>query len=680
MGLATGSLYNLIVLDVDMKSGGLESLQLLEAKHGPLAAHRQVTSGGGGKHFYFQAPKIPLKNKVGILPGIDIRGEGGYIVAPPSLHASGNRYKWANELPIQAMPEWVITLALSKEMPYDQGGHDVMKQTGHIPDGKRNSTLLSIAGFLKAKGLSDTTIQNILPHVNQQACNPPLPDHEVHSLTQSMTRYESWGPIVPLPTSVAQVIPMTPAHIPAPLRAWVVDLCERMHLPLEYIAAPAIVALSAIIGRKIAIQPLCHDDWTVIPNLWGMLVAEPGSMKSPALTHALKPLTTLEKKARVAYEKACQEFAKKEKDMALEVECLKQSLKMDWSQGMGQSIKEKKDHLQRLTQNETTTLKEKRHKTNDPTIEKLIMILKDNPQGILLHRDELSGWLESLSKSGREGSREFYLEAWNGDGSFSMDRVGRGSTFTESICLAVCGGIQPQKLQHYMDRYENTQGQDGFLERFQISVYPDLLQDDWKLIDRKPDHAAFQKVMELFESLDAIEMADTSPHTVAFSYEAQILANQWRTELENKILIPELSAARKSYLSKYRSLMPSLALIFEVTQMKGVPLEVSVEATQLAILWTDLLETHMHKILCMGQTPENRAHSLLKKIKYGELYDGMKVREIYRKAWKGMTSPEKTIDVLRLLEKHSYIRIKKQSGLGGTTESILINPNFGGAV
>ncbi len=88
----------------------------------------------------------------------------------------------------------------------------------------------------------------------------------------------------------------------------------------------------------------------------------------------------------------------------------------------------------------------------------------------------------------------------------------------------------------------------------------------------------------------------------------------------------------------------------------------------------------MQKILCMGITPENEARLLLKKIQYGELYEGMKVQEIYRKAWKGMREREKTIETLRKLENYGYIRIKKQTGLGGTSESILINPNFGGIV
>jgi hypothetical protein len=231
-----------------------------------------------------------------------------------------------------------------------------------------------------------------------------------------------------------------------------------------------------------------------------------------------------------------------------------------------------------------------------------------------------------------------------------------------------------------MDRYENTQGQDGFLERFQVAVYPDPIHS-WKFIDRKPNHQAFQQVMELFETLDAIAITEASPNAVSFSYDAQSLANEWRAKLEKKVLDQEISIGRRSYLSKYRSLMPSLALIFEIIRMKGVPLDVSAESTKLAVLWADLLETHMHKILCMGQTIEGSAKLLLAKIQHEELYDGMKVREIYRKEWKGMGTIELTDSVLSILETHGIIKRTIRATGGRPSEVILINPAvFGGAL
>jgi putative DNA primase/helicase len=96
IGIATGREAGIFVLDVDEKSGGPASLAELEARHGPLPATLRSTTGGGGFHLYFRYPadgRIPNStSRVG--PGLDVRGDGGYVVAPPSLHKSGRRYQW----------------------------------------------------------------------------------------------------------------------------------------------------------------------------------------------------------------------------------------------------------------------------------------------------------------------------------------------------------------------------------------------------------------------------------------------------------------------------------------------------------------------------------------------------------------------------------------------------------
>lgn len=667
IGVATGFSSGIVVLDIDVKSGGQESLATLPS----LAGHREVRSGGGGIHYYFLAPSDRVPCRVGLLPGIDFRGDGGYIVAPPSKHLSGNEYSWVSHDPLQILPQWLMD-RLQQRLETSS-----KNELAGISEGKRNTTLASIAGFLRTKGLDDGQVSSVLSTINEKACVPPLPDNEVRAICQSINRYDAWEPIRPLKNGSQQPIPMEPQHLPELIREWVVDVCERMQLPLEFVAVPAIVSVGSVIGRKVAICPVRNDDWTVIPNLWGLLIADPGSMKSAALNQAFAPLKSLEKKARIEFQRQSQEQAQREKSLALEIECLKQSIKLDWSQGMGQMVQQKKDHLRTLNESEKQSIKEKRYVTNDPTIEKLALIMRDNPQGILLVRDELSGWLESLSKSGREGSREFYLEAWNGNGSFSIDRIGRGSTFTDSLCLSVFGGIQPERLKRYMERYEVSHGDDGFLERFQLSVFP-APRTRWDLIERKPNVAAMEKIRLIFETLDSIPIDESSPLIARFSEASQKTANEYRTDLEGRLVSPDLSDIEKSYLSKYRSLMPSLALIFQIIQDMAVTGSVSQSATDLAIEWCNILESNLKKILALWNTSESAAMTLLKKIQNGELVDRQTVREIYRKSWRGLNTPQKVGDALGILARHGYVRLKKESGLGGTSEVIFINPNLGG--
>lgn len=94
IGLVTGVKSGLIVLDVDPAHGGLDSLRDLVAEEGAVEAFARVRTGGGGMHFYLRHPGGRVRNRTGLRPGIDVRGDGGYVVAPPSVHASGRRYVW----------------------------------------------------------------------------------------------------------------------------------------------------------------------------------------------------------------------------------------------------------------------------------------------------------------------------------------------------------------------------------------------------------------------------------------------------------------------------------------------------------------------------------------------------------------------------------------------------------
>lgn len=108
------------------------------------------------------------------------------------------------------------------------------------------------------------------------------------------------------------------------------------------------------------------------------------------------------------------------------------------------------------------------------TIEALGIVLRDNPQGVLLFRDELCGWLNSLEKKGHEEHRAFFLEAWDGDTPFTSDRIGRGMIHIPVRCFFIFGGIQPGPLATYVAQLHSSGNwDDGFLQRFQVAVWPD---------------------------------------------------------------------------------------------------------------------------------------------------------------------------------------------------------------
>ncbi len=112
VGVVTGAISGIVVLDVDADHSGIASLQRLAIEYGPLPVTVEARTGGGGRHLYFAHPGVTIANRVGLFPGIDVRGDGGCIVTPPSLHASGRHYTWAggrgpNEVAVAALPAWL---------------------------------------------------------------------------------------------------------------------------------------------------------------------------------------------------------------------------------------------------------------------------------------------------------------------------------------------------------------------------------------------------------------------------------------------------------------------------------------------------------------------------------------------------------------------------------------------
>lgn len=196
IGIATGSKSGFIVLDADPRHDGLESLRRLQEQHGALPPGPTVLSGGDGYHHYLLTPGFRVRNSVGIADGIDVRGDGGYIVAPPSRHASGKTYQFADGLDpalvsLPPLPDWLKTLIAA---PTRKDGHGNEKHA-HIREGSRNSHLTSLAGSMRRRGMSDGAILAALKRENAERCEPPLPDMEVSGIAVSVARYPA-GPVV----------------------------------------------------------------------------------------------------------------------------------------------------------------------------------------------------------------------------------------------------------------------------------------------------------------------------------------------------------------------------------------------------------------------------------------------------------------------------------------------------
>lgn len=191
IGVATGDMSGIAVLDVDADHGGADSLAQLEAQYGPLPATWRVQTGRG-VHYYFQHDPAASKNGVRIagLPGLDWRSTGGYVVAPGSTHASGRTYSWdatSSSSGPAPIPPYLRDLVAEPRRPMTT---TAMGDEGKIANGTRNAALASLAGTMRARGMTVEAITAALHAENEKRCDPPLGRGEVEAIARSIARYE----------------------------------------------------------------------------------------------------------------------------------------------------------------------------------------------------------------------------------------------------------------------------------------------------------------------------------------------------------------------------------------------------------------------------------------------------------------------------------------------------------
>jgi hypothetical protein len=302
-------------------------------------------------------------------------------------------------------------------------------------------------------------------------------EHFAASLDADAGQSVTWA----APKEIKTDLPFAPAFdakalLPPTLADFVLDEADRMPCSPDYIAAALMVCLGSVIGARCGIKPKRRDDWIVTPNLFGGIVGDPSSKKSPALGTVTRFLDRLEAKEAEKLEDAKRIFAAETAAFEAHQSAVKASMKKA-AGGKGDRLKMAAAiaDLQDLQAPEEP--KERRFKSNDSTVEKLGDLLVHNPQGMLVYRDELIGLLASWEKEGKEGDKAFYLEGWNGTASFNIDRIGRGSLHIKNLCISVFGGIQPELLERYLAGIANSLDNDGRIQRFQVMVYPNVAAD-----------------------------------------------------------------------------------------------------------------------------------------------------------------------------------------------------------
>lgn len=197
--ICTGRVAGLTVLDVDGPDGAAQ-LSALEAAHGALPATATVTTGRG-RHLYWRWVEGST-NRTRVRPGLDVRSDGGYVVGPGSLHASGETYEWAPMVKAVDAPSWlVLAVAPRREPPreltrrqWDEPRRrpaDLVRTMPLTGEGGRNWALYRFAcRSVRLDGGAAITAQLVM-EANRTRCSPPLPDSEVEKILSSAERHRA---------------------------------------------------------------------------------------------------------------------------------------------------------------------------------------------------------------------------------------------------------------------------------------------------------------------------------------------------------------------------------------------------------------------------------------------------------------------------------------------------------
>lgn len=388
--------------------------------------------------------------------------------------------------------------------------------------------------------------------------------------------------------------------LPSSLQPWGKDIQHRLQCPADYVGVAILISLATAVGNKVKIQPKAKDDsWTVVPNLWGLLIGYPSSMKSPAMDSALRHIGKMEEVLR--------------------------DVEVKTSKG---------------------TSFPKRIMVRDTTIEQLQVIQSDNPAGILYVQDEISALFRKFDQPSNN-DRQYLLEAFNGNSSYSVDRVSRDRVFIEKNTLSLIGTIQPDVLQDiFMSKGSSN---DGFMQRLQLAVWPDPVKQ--KYIDEPPNKDADFIAWTIFTGL-----YDLGDKVLCFCPKAQEVFTNWFKDSIK--IIDELNKGEAqhnlvNHITKYRKMVPAVALLIELAESPDAN-EVVEESIVKAIRWANYLITHAKRIYGIQDKDTLIAQSIIEK-RDKLVKQSFSPSEIVQKNWSGLNNTEDVKRGISVLVKNNYL-------------------------
>jgi hypothetical protein len=468
----------------------------------------------------------------------------------------------------------------------------------------------------------------------------------VHSTSQSDN---DW----PAPTTLARepmpVIEWDPRFLPSDLADMVLSYADSIPMNREFVASNILATCGSLLSGKVELSLKQNGSWFETPNSWALNIAPVSSHKTPGLRPAREGLNQVEERYRQEHQIALATYNANKIIYDAQLKATKQAA----TKGVAPS--------QVPTEPIAPSLR--RAVTNNATPEALSVLTEGGP--VVVMDDEASGLFALMCDPKNQSGKAFYLAAYNGQGSFQVDRIGRGAVFIPRLCVSVIGNIQPEPLLRFLlgAAREGRQA-DGFIQRFGLITMPNTVPHT-ELIDLPFDlstwNAGQQAIIKLVDYDPMANGAQRSQLGNALPYfKLSEAANKlWRDEYARQLAEAqntELIDAYRQHVMKQPKVVATTALVIHA--LEGHQGEITEAVMERAIAASRFYLSHAKRIYYMSAHDifAEPARLIANRMARGEIVGEFTSRDANRNKWAGCNDPESTASVLTLLEDAGWVR------------------------
>ncbi|WP_170766472.1 YfjI family protein [Ruegeria lacuscaerulensis] len=458
-------------------------------------------------------------------------------------------------------------------------------------------------------------------------------------------------------------------HVFGPWANWIKDAAEVKNAPVDYVMLTLLSVASAAIGNSRWAVP--WDGWKEPPILWTLLVGDPSAGKSPALDSVLDPVKEIERGLAEEYRHARDEW-ESENEMA--------SFSLaQWKQDVRDALKESADAPAKPTEADAgpSPVRERINIT-DITTEEVAHLLSATWRGLLLSRDELSGWLSSMDRYNGGGDRPFWLETFGGR-SYTIDRRNHPEPIVvDHLSVAITGGTQPDKLSELLVKSSD----DGLLARFMV-VFPDPvpIERPASILDEARMVNAISRLRSLQPALD--EEGSKRPYFVHLSEPAANVLQDFRKQVRE--WEADATELFKSHIGKMPGLVVRVACVLAHLDWAASTTDAPPSAIEnhhmgrACDLVGDYLRQHAYRAYGTARAaPEVEGAKAIARIILEEQPSGLKVRDIQHRNRTGLGTAKQVMAAFSVLMDADWLReIRTETG-GRPSVVFAVNPKLGG--